>query len=249
MSSLPTFAIFDLDGTLIDSQVGILESFRATLADFGSVASDDELKGLIGPPLNESFARLGFSGDLLDEVVDRYRDYYAESGVHGCHLYDGVLEMLTGLSSRGVRLGVATAKRVDFSNQILDELGIASLFETVSGANIDGTLSAKKEIVAEVLAFFQPDDQSDVWMVGDREMDVTASLFHGLIPIGVLWGYGSREELLSSGAEYLVDHPRELLDFARDYEGGDPVCWAHLLCEECGTVLGGTSEHHCKMGE
>ena len=225
MESLPTFAIFDLDGTLVDSQVGIIESFRATLLEYGTIATDVELRSLIGPPLNEY--------------------YYAKSGVYGCELYPGIVEMLEKLSSRGVRLGVATAKRIDFSVQILNDLGVAEYFEKVSGANINGTLTSKKDIVAEVLEHFEPGDVRDVWMVGDREMDVTASLFHGLVPIGVLWGYGTKGELLDSGAEYLVDHPRELLTFADEFEGGDPVCWAHLLCEQCGSVISDSQDHHC----
>ena len=245
MESLPTFAIFDLDGTLVDSQVGIIESFRATLLEYGTIATDVELRSLIGPPLDESFEKLGFRGDQLDEVVNRYRYYYAKSGVYGCELYPGIVEMLKKLSSRGVRLGVATAKRIDFSVQILNDLGVAEYFEKVSGANINGTLTSKKDIVAEVLEHFEPGDVRDVWMVGDREMDVTASLFHGLVPIGVLWGYGTKGELLDSGAEYLVDHPRELLTFADEFEGGDPVCWAHLLCEQCGSVISDSQDHHC----
>lgn len=239
VTSLPEFVIFDFDGTLADSQEGILSSFRSTLDELGLNPSDEELRDLIGPPLGESFAKLGIAERDLGDVIARYRAFYAERGVHLCRLYDGVAEALKGLERSGVRMGVATAKRVDFANEMLEALGVREHFEIVAGASIDGVLTSKKEIVAEVLAHFQPPLARNVWMVGDREHDVIASLAHGLVAIGVLWGYGSRPELVASGAEFLVDSPRELLELGEDFEGGDPVCWAHLLCSTCGSVLSG----------
>lgn len=237
MVSLPQFAIFDFDGTLADSQEGILSSFRSTLDELGMDPSDDELRDLIGPPLGESFSRLGVAEDDLDGVVARYRVFYAESGVHGSRLYEGVEQMLEALASSGVRLGVATSKRVDFAEEMLRTLGVRHYFEKVCGASADGVITSKAEIVAEVLEFFKPTVMRSVWMVGDREHDVVASRVHGLVPVGVLWGYGSRAELLSSGAEILVENPIELLEFGEEIGGGDPVCWAHLLCPACGAML------------
>ena len=238
--SLPSYAIFDLDGTLVDSQEGILHSFHATLGESGLSRSDEELRELIGPPLNESFAKLGFADRELDEVLDRYREYYAASGVTMCRLYDGIAQMLSRFRSSHIRLGVATAKRVDFAQQMIDSLGVAPYFEVVEGASVDGVITSKKEIVARVLEHFQPDDPRDVWMLGDRQYDVQASIFHGLTPVGVLWGYGSRAELTSSGAALVVAHPSELLSYEEESEGGDPVCWIHLTCPTCGVMQGGT---------
>jgi phosphoglycolate phosphatase len=241
MTSLPVFAIFDLDGTLADSQMGILRSFRSTLDELGLNPTDERLKSLIGPPLEDSFAQLGIDEQHLAAVVDRYRDFYAETGVRLCELYGGVAEMLEGLSRSGVRMGVATSKRVDFAHEMLDSLGVRHYFETVSGASMDRTLTLKTDIVGEVLSHFQATQMREIWMVGDREYDVLAAKFHGLVPIGVLWGYGSRDELMAGGAEFIVRDPRQLLELEEEIEGGDPVCWAHLLCPTCGAVLG--AEH------
>ena len=238
-SPSPSIVIFDLDGTLVDSQAGILHCFHATLDELGLTRTDDELRKLIGPPLNESFAQLGFAQRELDDAVNRYRDFYGEVGVGMCQLYDGVTTMLERFRTSHVRMGVATAKRVDFALQILESLGVAEYFEVVEGASVDGVITSKKEIIDRVLDYFQPPDPRKVWMVGDREYDVAASIFHGLVPVGVAWGYGSRVELTSSGAEIIVGHPRELLAYEEESEGGDPVCWTHLLCPTCGIVLGG----------
>ncbi len=239
MISLPSYAIFDLDGTLVDSQEGILHSFRETLRESGVSRTDDELRALIGPPLNESFAKLGFAGDELSSVVDRYRDYYGAHGVDMCRLYDGVGSMLVRFRASNIPMAVATAKRVDFARQMLETLGVAHYFEVIEGASVDGEITSKKQIVAHVLEHFRPGDPSDVWMVGDRQYDVQASLFHGLTAVGVLWGYGSRAELASSGATFVVAHPSELLSYEEESEGGDPVCWIHLTCPTCGAMQGG----------
>jgi phosphoglycolate phosphatase-like HAD superfamily hydrolase len=237
MDSLPTFAIFDFDGTIADSQEGILSSFRSTLDELGVATTDDELRSLIGPPLGESFSALGIAEHDLERVVARYRDFYAETGVHASRLYEGMATTLDLLAAAGVRMGVATAKRVDFADGMLRSLGVRDYFEVVVGASVDGTLTSKVDIVAEVLAYFQPGEPREVWMVGDRAQDVGAARAHGLVAIGVLWGYGTRSELAASGAEHFVTSPFELLELGECDDVGDPVCWAHLLCQNCGAVL------------
>ncbi len=216
MSSLPQYLIFDLDGTIADSAEGILYSFRLTLDELGMTPSDDELRALIGPPLQDSFRRLGFDGESLDEVVDRYRDYYGRFGVQRAQLYEGVADTLAQLSERGVPMGVATAKRVDFAQEMLAALGVAPYFRIIAGVSFDDSLTTKKQVMNEVLESFTPYDARRVWMVGDREQDVLASIFHGVVPIGALWGYGSRGELELSGAEYIIEAPHELLEMIID---------------------------------
>lgn len=247
MKFVPSLVIFDLDGTLADSQEGILRSFRSTLDELDLHPSDERLKSLIGPPLEASFAELGIDDDDLERVVRRYREFYVD-GVRYCRLYDGVVEMLEGLRAASVRLGVATSKRIDFAREMLDTLGIAHYFESVAGASVDGSVTLKIDIVGKVLDELRPTRRHDVWMVGDRDYDINAAIFHRLVPVGVLWGYGARGELVASGATVLVDDPRELLSLEEEFEGGDPVCWAHLLCPDCGVILSdGHEDHHCRV--
>ena len=126
MSSLPQYLIFDLDGTIADSAEGILYSFRLTLDELGVTPSDEELRALIGPPLQDSFGRLGFKGQSLDEVVERYREHYGRFGVQRAQLYEGIVSTLEQLDASGVRMGVATAKRVDFAREMLSQQGVAA---------------------------------------------------------------------------------------------------------------------------
>ena len=217
---MPEYVIFDLDGTIADSQEGILYSFRLTLDEIGVAASDEELRQTIGPPLEESFRSLGIEGDSLEAVVDRYRDFYAKFGVQRAQLYEGVFETLRVLDESGVRMGVATAKRVDFAHEMLDLLGVSTFFRTVSGVSMDDTLTTKKQVLNEVLEYFRPPHKRRVWMVGDREQDVLASIFHGVVPIGVLWGYGTRDELETAGADQLVESTADLARTVLSMVGG-----------------------------
>ena len=210
----PSLIIFDLDGTLADSQAGVLHSFALTLGDVGRSASDEELRDLIGPPLSESFARLGFVGDDIDDAVTRYRAYYDRQGVDMSHLYDGTFAMLRALHDNGIELAVATSKRVDFARRMLRNLGVEDFFPVICGAALDGTVNTKTDVLEETLGLVGRHSQEEIWMVGDRREDVLAAIFHSLVPVGALWGYGGPSELEESGAEILVAVSSDLLKVA-----------------------------------
>jgi len=190
-----------------------LWSFRATLDSLGRSADEEVLRHLIGPPLGESFRLLGIEASRIDDVVARYREFYAERGVYEAHLYDGVAQALEGLSREGVRLAVATAKRVDFARQMLGALGVADYFDAIEGATVDLRVTSKFDIMALAMAGWHRDDPAATWMVGDRHYDMIAARAHGAGAVGVTWGFGSRVELESAGAQWLIDEPGQLLDF------------------------------------
>ncbi len=241
--SRPSHVIFDLDGTLADSSAGILWSFRATLDRIGLPVEEEMLRHLIGPPLGESFAILGVEEERIDEVVAIYRDFYAERGVYESLLYEGVHTTLSTLSQQGVRLGVATAKRVDFARQMLTTLGVADLFDEISGATVDLRVTSKFDIMTMVMNQWTIAHQLDVWMVGDRRYDMTAARAHGVHAVGVLWGFGTDEELRSAGAHWLITRPQELLEYESD--AGSPVCVLEEICDACGHVMGSAHPGSC----
>jgi phosphoglycolate phosphatase len=203
--------LFDLDGTLADSSVGILGSFRATLDQIGIEAGEDRLRRLIGPPLGESFRLLGVAPSDIDDVVELYRDFYAQRGVYEAQLYDGVATTLEALHAQGVHLGVATAKRVDFARQMLESLGVGHLFDAINGASLDLLVTSKFDIMTPVLDGWKIEDGLDVWMVGDRHYDMVAARAHGLSAVGATWGFGSASELREAGAHWLIARPSDLL--------------------------------------
>ena len=243
MRSSPTHVIFDLDGTLADSSEGILWSFRATLEKIGLDASEDQLRHLIGPPLGDSFRILGVQESDIDQVVAWYREYYAARGVYEARLYDGVDLTLEALTERGVRLGVATAKRVDFAQQMLGAMGVAHLFDEISGASVDLRVTSKFDIMSLVMDQWTWARGLDVWMVGDRHYDMKAARAHDVSAVGALWGFGRADELRAAGAHWLISRPSELLD--HDDGGGSPVCLLEEICDECGAVVDASHEASC----
>ena len=179
--SRPRHVIFDLDGTLADSSPGILWSFHSTLEVIGLEADEDTLRRLIGPPLGDSFRMLGVPEDDVERVVEIYRDFYAGRGVAHASLYDGVAATLEALVDEGVRLAVATAKRVDFARQMLANLDVDEHFDLVAGASLDLSVTAKYDIMSEVLDTWVVSELRDVWMVGDRHYDMAAARAHGVV--------------------------------------------------------------------
>ena len=206
----PRTVVFDLDGTLADSEEGILRSFRLTLVDEGLTPTDEELRHLIGPPLEESFARLGIAPSRLDSVVARYRAYYDRVGVDAAVPYDGVVEAVRQLRAGSVRLAVATAKRVDFARRMLARFAIADAFDVVEGVSGDDRIRTKNDVVDAVRR--SVGESGLTWMVGDRRQDVEAARHASWVPVGVLWGYGTREELVTAGAARLIETPSQLVD-------------------------------------
>ena len=207
--SRPSALLFDLDGTLVDSADGILWSFEATLHDLGRDVNRSRLREFIGPPLDYSFTQMGFGADEMDDVLARYRVHYEREGVQRCQIYDGIETLLEFLAAQQIPLAVATAKRVDFANQILAALSIAHYFPVVAGASLDGRLTAKDVIVGEAIARLDASTDNG-WLVGDRRFDVAAARRCGLMSVGVTWGYGSAAELQRAGASVLVDRPHQL---------------------------------------
>lgn len=205
-----TTVLFDLDGTLIDSQEAIVASYRHALSAFGLKARAAAIKGWIGPPLEEGLAALGVPPGGLAAATAVYRDHFAEVGVDESELFDGVPQMLDALTSAGVRLGLTTSKLQTFAESILVRLGIREGFAAVAGTSLDGSRSSKEEVVADALEALGRPHRPDVALVGDRGHDMLAATHHGIFPVGAAWGYGGRAELRRSGAAAVVETPSAL---------------------------------------
>lgn len=198
--------LFDLDGTLTDPGEGITNSVAYALEKCGVPAPErSSLYKFIGPPLMDSFQRFyGFSEEQAKTAVFYYREYFREKGMLENQVYDGVEEMLKTLQNAGKRLFVATSKPEEFARQILTHFGLAQYFEYIAGATMDQTRNAKDAVIAYALETCHVTDVSRAVMVGDREHDILGAKKAGLPAIGVLFGYGSEEELRAAGAAALA---------------------------------------------
>ncbi len=203
--------LFDVDGTLIHSSPGILDTMRYTFENWGISLPESELKTFLGPPLRRTFGRYLHSEEQIEQAVDIYRAYYHEKGQYQCSLFPGVLEMLNQLKEAGVTLCTATSKPVQVVRPMLQRLGLESCFAMVGGASMDARLDTKEAVVRDVLS--QPFMQGKrTLMVGDRKDDVKGGLTCGLPVAAILYGYGSFQELTEAGACFPVRDCKELID-------------------------------------
>ena len=204
--------LFDLDGTLTDPREGITRSIAYALERMGLAPPPlDDLTFAIGPPLRRSLARL--LGDETPAAVERalalYRERFADVGLFENAVYDGIAETLAALGESGATLFVATSKPRVYAERIVRHFSLDAHFAAVHGCELDGTREDKRDLLAHLLPHHGLEASGAV-MIGDRGADMAAARHHGVRALGVLWGYGSREELEAAGAQSLCASPREL---------------------------------------
>lgn len=208
------YILLDLDGTVIDSAEGITRSVQYALAHFGIDVKDlSTLHCFIGPPLKESFMEFyHFDGKQAEEATEKYRERYAIKGLYENKVYDGIETTIQQWSEVGKKVMLCTSKPEEFAKKILEGLNLLKYFDFVGGATFDGTRNQKVEVIEYVLAENNIVDRSQVVMVGDRKYDIVGAKQAGLDSVGVLYGFGDREEFQAAGADYIVETPRKLAD-------------------------------------
>lgn len=204
---------FDLDGTLTDPKPGITRSIQYALDKLGqqTIPTEDELTWCIGPPLRASFVKL-LGEASADLAVSLYRERFSDIGLYENAVYAGVEDVLTALRQSGHRLFVATSKAHVFADRIIDHFDLRRHFERVFGAELDGTRADKSDLLAYALKTTSVDPSRAV-MIGDRSHDMIGARNNGIKGIGVLYGYGSAQELTAAGASHLCATPNAILDW------------------------------------
>ncbi|MBQ2847177.1 MAG: HAD family hydrolase [Clostridia bacterium] len=199
--------LFDLDGTLTDPGIGITNSVMHALKKYGIEVEDRaELYKFVGPPLIDSFERYyGFSHDEAVKSVAYYREYYRDKGMFENSVYDGIEDLLKRLCEKGKNIILATSKPEPFAKEILRHFDLEKYFFFAAGSTMDETRTNKADVIEYALSECLITDKTSVVMVGDREHDIIGAKKNGIDSIGVLFGYGSREELESAGATYIAE--------------------------------------------
>ena len=202
---------FDLDGTLTDSGLGIMNSVKYSLNKFGIKEEDEKtLKSFIGPPFTEMVKEYyGFTQEEAIKAIGYYREYFTDKGIFENSLYQGVKEVLKNLKNAGKSIYLATSKPTVFAEKILKYFDIYKYFDGVYGAMLDGSLMHKDDIIKFALDSEKVDVNNAV-MIGDRRYDVEGGKKFNLTTVGVLYGYGDKEELQKAGADYIVDSAEQL---------------------------------------
>jgi len=206
--------LFDLDGTLTDPKEGITKSVAYALDYFGiHVENTDSLINFIGPPLWESFKIFyGFDDEKANEAVAKYRERFCDIGLYENNVYEGIADMLDNLKKDGFRLAVATSKPWIYAEKIVKHFKLGSYFEMIAGSEMDGTRVKKNEVIAYALESLGMNVEETI-MVGDRKHDIEGAKLNNMRNVGVLFGYGSREEFEATEANYVVESVDELYKY------------------------------------
>ncbi len=214
MAVKATILLFDLDGTLTDPKEGILNSILYALNKKGiHEVNPEELVCFIGPPLHLSFQkRYHLSEPEAFEMVGLFREYFAEKGIYENSIYPGVFELLRELKNRRKTLALATSKPTHFAKQVIDYFKIAGFFDFIAGANIDGSRTDKKEVVAFALELTGNKPKNEYLMIGDREHDVRGAHFHSVEACWVNYGYGDEKIVLLEKPEFICHSVAELAE-------------------------------------
>lgn len=207
------YIFFDLDGTLTNPAEGITNSVAHALKYYGiSVSDKTQLYKFIGPPLAQSFSEFyGFSPDRAKEAVDKYREYFADTGIFENKVYDYIPEVLSKLKKASFSLAMATSKPEVFAKRIADKFELTQYFDFIGGSLLDNSRTDKGEVIEYVLSSLKADREKTI-MVGDRSHDILGAKKCSVKSIGVLYGFGNREELEKAGADYIAETPTQLGD-------------------------------------
>ena len=210
------FVIFDFDGTVVDTGEGIIKSLQYSFEQMGRKIPDmSDLKKFIGLPVYYSYTHFyGVSEDEVEAYIKTYRERYKLKGIYECALYDGMVELLKELKSRGVKLGIASSKPEHLIYSVADYLKITELFDAIAGVKSDNSRhSSKKDIILEAMEMLGADKKEKVLMVGDRCFDIDGAAGAEVKSCGALWGYGNKEEFLEHKADFIAENPADVLKY------------------------------------
>jgi phosphoglycolate phosphatase len=203
--------IFDLDGTLTDPGLGITNSIMYSLKKFEIESERSELYKFIGPPLRESFSiYYGFDKAQAEQAVQYYREYFSEKGIYENELYPGIADLLSSLNHPGRKLYIATSKPQEYTLLILEHFGIVQFFDFISGSNMDGSMSAKSDLIDRIIPHINTGELAETIMIGDRRYDIEGAKHHRIDSAAVLYGYGGRGELEAAQPTYLIESTAKL---------------------------------------
>ena len=199
------YILFDLDGTLADTSEGVTKGIQIALRAFGIEEERDKLRKFIGPPLQYSFSTFyGFEGEELTRAIEIFREYYVGGGMYENTPYAGLDKLLTWIRESKRPLIVTTSKLETAAVDVLTRNGLIDYFDRVIGATSDGARTTKQDVLEEFLRVYDVSDRSRAVLVGDTRFDAEGAVALGIDCIGVLYGFGTEEELRSAGVKYIA---------------------------------------------
>jgi phosphoglycolate phosphatase len=213
------YILIDLDGTITNPKEGITKSVQYALSAMNIKIDDlDSLTKHIGPPLRDGFMEYyGFNDEEAEATVKKYREYYGEKGIKENELYDGMEHLLTRLKQAGKYLIVATSKPEELAVKVLESFHLEHYFDDICGATFDDQRASKEAVIKYALEKNSITNLDRVVMVGDRKYDIIGAKAVGIASIGVLYGFGSEEELKEAGADRIAATVGDIFDVIMEF--------------------------------
>ncbi len=207
--------LFDLDGTLTDPGEGITNSVAYALKKFNITVDDKtELYNFIGPPLIDSFMKYyGMNYEDGLKAVEYYREYFSVTGIFENRMFEGIPQLLEKVKKTDRIIALATSKPEQYAVRILEHFNLTQYFDFIGAATMDETRSKKADVIDYTLKQLDINDKSTVVMIGDRHHDIEGANQNGLASIGVLFGYGDRQELETAGAKYIAETVNDIIKY------------------------------------
>lgn len=209
--------LFDLDGTIIKSESGVIKGLKLSLAYLGIEVKDEALLlKFLGPPLYDSYKKyFNLNDDEYVKALEVFRKYYLEKGIFDCTLYDGIQECLESLYQSGLKLFIATSKPETEARRIIEHFQLEKFFEFIGGADCDhnGERTTKTAVIEYVIDRAKITNRDSILMVGDRFHDIVGAKNANIASMSVLYGYGSEEEFLRYNTNYIVKSTNDIVDF------------------------------------
>lgn len=208
--------LFDLDGTLIDSTEAIVSTFHHTFKqlNYDFQGTDEDITDLIGHPLDIMFQEIGIAQEIVWDYVETYKERYKEISKQQTELLTFAKEAIE-LANTFARLSIVTTKTGLYSEQLLEHMDIMQYFEHVTGREHVEHPKPHPEPIHRTLDLMNIEKTSDIWMIGDTELDLIAANSAGINSVGVLCGYG-KEDTLKEHTSFIAKNSLEAVELIKN---------------------------------
>ncbi len=212
------YIFWDMDGTIINSYEGVVESMLYALSFYGITESNPEiLRRFVGPPLRVTLSTIyHMEPEQIEEAVAKYRENYTKGAMFKCDVFPGVVEAMEAFEKAGFVQVIASSKPEMMCRTILERFGLVEKMDHIVGASLDGRIDSKLQVLEEAFSRLGNPDKDQVVLIGDTKYDAIGAAKMEIDCIGITYGFGTEEELKEYGADPVFATIEEVVSYLCD---------------------------------